>query len=108
MNVLLWILASVLAAMFAAAGAGKLVQPKERLASSPNMAWAEDFPPGMLKMIGTVEVLAAFGLILPAVLDVAAIIVPIAAVGLGALMMGAVVTHARRGETTNIVVNIAL
>jgi hypothetical protein len=42
----------------------KLAQPKEKLAASPNMAWTEDFSPGMLKMIGTLEVLAAVGLIL--------------------------------------------
>src|SRR3954471_21589875 len=96
---ILWILAGLLAAMFLAAGAGKLVQSKEKLAASPNMAWTEEFSPAMLKVIGTLEVLAAVGLILPAALDVAPMIVPLAAVGLGLLMIGAVITHARRGET---------
>jgi uncharacterized membrane protein YphA (DoxX/SURF4 family) len=108
MNVFLWILASLLAAMFLAAGAGKLLQSKDKLASSPNMAWTEDFSPEMLKAIGGIEVLAAVGLILPAALDVAPILVPIAAVGLAALMIGAVITHARRGEAKNIVINIVL
>src|SRR3954464_13032576 len=84
MNVILWLLTGLLAAMFLAAGAGKLAQSKEKLAASPNMAWAEDFSPEMLKLIGTLEVLAAVGLILPAALDVAPIIVPLAAVGPGA------------------------
>src|SRR3954453_23059097 len=108
MNVVLWILAGLLAAMFLAAGAGKLMQSKEKLAASPNMAWAEDFSPEMLKVIGTLEVLAALGLILPAALDVAPMIVPLAALGLGLLMIGAVITHARRGETKNIVINVVL
>jgi uncharacterized membrane protein YphA (DoxX/SURF4 family) len=108
MNVFLWILASLLAAMFLAAGAGKLLQSKDKLASSPNMAWTEDFSPEILTAIGGIEVLAAFGLILPAALDVAPILVPIAAVGLAALMIGAVITHARRGEAKNIVINIVL
>src|SRR3954463_1418788 len=108
MNVVLWILAGLLAAMFLAAGAGKVMQSKEKLASSPNMAWTEDFSPEMLKVIGALEVLAAVGLILPATLDIATIIVALAAVGLGLLMAGAAITHARRGETQNIVINVVL
>jgi uncharacterized membrane protein YphA (DoxX/SURF4 family) len=108
MNVVLWILAALLAAMFLAAGAGKLVQSKEKLAASPNMAWTEDFSPEMLKLIGALEVLAAVGLILPAALDIAPIIVPLAAVGLVLLMIGAAITHARRGETKNIIINVVL
>ncbi len=59
MNVGLWILTALLAAAFLAAGGMKLAQPKEKLAASPNMAWAQDFSPGMLKTIGALEVLAA-------------------------------------------------
>ena len=108
MDAVLWILAGLLAAMFLAAGAGKLVQSKEKLAASPNMAWTEDFSPEMLKLIGTLEVLAAVGLILPAALDIAPIIVPLAAVGLVLLMIGAAITHARRGEAKNIIINVVL
>jgi uncharacterized membrane protein YphA (DoxX/SURF4 family) len=108
MNILLWTLASLLAAMFVMAGAGKLLQPKDKLAASPNMAWTEDFSPEMLKTIGILEVLAAFGLILPAALDITPVLVPLAALGLAALMIGAVITHARRHETKNIVINLVL
>lgn len=38
MNIVLWILASLLAAVFLAAGASKLARPKEKLVASPNMA----------------------------------------------------------------------
>ena len=108
MNVFLWILAGLLSALFLAAGAVKLTQPKEKLVASPNMAWAEDFSPGMLKMIGSLEVLAAVGLILPAALDIVPTLVPVAAAGLGLLMLGAATTHARRGELSNVVVNAVL
>lgn len=108
MNVFLWILAGVLAALFLAAGGAKLAQPKEKLVASPNMSWAEDFSPGMLKAIGALEVLAAVGLILPGALDIVPILVPVAAVGLTLLMIGAATTHARRGEISNIIVNIVL
>jgi hypothetical protein len=62
----------------------------------------------MIKLIGTVEVLAAIGLILPAVLDIAPVLVPLAAVGLILLMIGAAVTHGRRKESRNVAVNVVL
>ena len=107
MNVVLWIIAGSLAAAFGAAGLMKLAQPKARLAES-GMGWTEDFSDGAVKGIGALEVLGAAGLILPAALDIVPVLVPIAATGLALLMLGAAVTHARRKESTNIVVNIVL
>ena len=101
MNVVLWIIAGLLAAAFLAAGAMKLAQPRAKLAAS-GMAWAADYGDGAVKAIGALEVLGALGLILPAAFDVAPILVPIAAAGLALLMAGAVVVHLRRGESTAI------
>jgi uncharacterized membrane protein YphA (DoxX/SURF4 family) len=106
MNVLLWIVAGVLAAAFLVAGLTKLTQPKKKLAAQ--MGWVEDFSPGVIKTIGALEVLAAIGLVLPAALDIVPVLVPLAAVGLVLLMVGAVVTHARRHEPQLIVVNVVL
>jgi hypothetical protein len=53
-------------------------------------------------------VLAAIGLILPAVLDIAPVLVPLAATGLVLLMLGAAVTHARRKESQMIIINAVL
>lgn len=108
MNIVLWIIAGALAFVFAGAGAAKLAQPKEKLVASPHMAWAEDFPPGILKTIGALEVLAALGLILPAALDIVPVLVPLAATGLVLLMVGAAITHARRKENSAIVMNLVL
>jgi uncharacterized membrane protein YphA (DoxX/SURF4 family) len=108
MNIVLWILAGLLSVLFLLAGAAKLTQSKEKLAASPNMAWSEDFSPAALKTIGGLEVLAAVGLILPGALDIAPILVPLAAVGLALLMIGAAVTHARRGETSAAFINVVL
>jgi uncharacterized membrane protein YphA (DoxX/SURF4 family) len=107
MNVVLWIIAGLLAAAFLAAGLMKAGQPKEKLAAS-GMAWTEDFSAGQIKVIGVLEVLAAIGLILPAVLDIAPVLVPLAATGLVLTMLGAIVVHARRGEGQGIVVNVVL
>ena len=57
MNVVLWIIAGVLAAAFLGAGLTKLLQPKEKLTTT--MGWVEDFSPGAIKLIGALEVLAA-------------------------------------------------
>ena len=107
MNITLWIIAGVLAAAFAAAGLMKLAQPKAKLAES-GMAWTEDFTDGQVKLIGLVEVLGAIGLILPAALDIAPILTPIAAAGLTLTMLGATAVHARRGEKSNIPVTLVL
>jgi uncharacterized membrane protein YphA (DoxX/SURF4 family) len=107
MNVALWIIASVFAAAFLAAGGMKLTQPKERLVTV-GMGWAEDFSVRTVKVIGLLEVLAAVGLILPAALDIVPVLVPLAAVGLMLIMLGAVITHARRREPSAIVVNLVL
>jgi uncharacterized membrane protein YphA (DoxX/SURF4 family) len=108
MNIVLWIVAGLLAAVFAAAGVSKLTQSKEKLAANPNMAWTEAFAPGVIKLIGLLELLAAVGLILPAVLDTATVLVPLAATGLALMMVGAAVTHGRRKEYQPVVMNIVL
>jgi uncharacterized membrane protein YphA (DoxX/SURF4 family) len=107
MNVALWIIAGLLAVAFLAGGVMKLIQPKEKLAAS-GMGFVEDFSAGTVKAIGALEVLAAVGLILPAALDIAPVLVPLAAVGLVLLMVGAIITHLRRHEAQAIVVNLAL
>jgi uncharacterized membrane protein YphA (DoxX/SURF4 family) len=106
MNIFLWIVAGVLAAFFLAAGATKLTQSRRKLLANPNMQWVEDFSAGTIKLIGTAEVLGALGLILPGALDIAPILVPLAATGLGVIMVGAIITHGRRKEPQPIVINV--
>ncbi|MGW0433011.1 DoxX family protein [Micromonospora sp. NPDC003197] len=106
MNVVLWILQALLAAMFAMAGAMKSTRPKGKLA--PQLPWVEDFSPNLVRFIGAVEIAAAFGLILPAVTGIAPILTPLAATGLAVIMVGAIVIHARRKEPQAIVFNAAL
>jgi uncharacterized membrane protein YphA (DoxX/SURF4 family) len=101
MNVLLWIVASVLAALFLVSGVMKLVRTKEQLVGA-GQGWVEQFPTSALRLIGVVEVAAAVGLILPPVLDIAPVLAPVAAVGLVVVMVGAVITHGRRHEYPNV------
>jgi hypothetical protein len=100
MNLALWIVAGVLAVAYLASGGTKLIITKERLAATGGGRWAEDFSTETVKVIGGLEVLAAVGLILPAVLDIGPVLVPLAALGLAMIMVGAVITRIRRREFT--------
>lgn len=107
MNTALWIIAGALAAVFLATGTTKLTQSQEKIATS-GQGWVEDFSPRTVKAIGALEILAAIGLLLPAVLDILPVLVPLAALGLVLLMVGAIVTHTRRKESQMIMVNLVL
>ena len=106
MNTFLWILQIVLAAMFLMAGAMKMMQPKDKI--QEQMAWVEDFDGSHIKGIGGLEVLAAIGLILPGVLDIAGALTAWAALGLLVLMIGAAVVHGRRKEWPYVGMNLML
>lgn len=106
-DVVLWIIAGLLAAAFLATGLTKLTQPKDKLAAA-GMAWTEDFSPGVIRIAGALEVLGAVGLVLPALLDTAPVLVPVAAVGLALVMVGAGATHVRRKEWPMVAANLLL
>jgi uncharacterized membrane protein YphA (DoxX/SURF4 family) len=107
LNVVLWIIAAILAVAFLGAGLMKVVRTKEQLQAS-GMGWTETYHPTLIKVIGALEILAAIGLILPAALDIAPILVPLSALGLAIIMVGAVVVHARRKETPMVIGNVVL
>lgn len=106
MNTALWIIAGLLAAVFLLAGSNKLFLSRERLAKAPGGGWVLEFGPGFLKALGAVEVLGAVGLILPAVVGVAPVLVPLAASGLAAIMVGAAVVTYRRHEFRHMLVDL--
>ena len=89
MNVAVWVLQVLLALAFLLAGVTKVSQPRQKLAAS--MGWVEDFSDPV-----------------PAATGVATVLVPLAAVGLAVLMVGAAATHRRRGELPMIGINAVL
>ena len=106
MNLTLWIIAGLLAAVFLFAGANKLFIPQEKLAKAPGGGWILDFSAGFVKALGAVEILGAVGLILPALLDIAPFLVPLAAVGLALIMVGASIVMFRRHEFKHVLLNL--
>jgi hypothetical protein len=107
MNVALWVAAGLLAVVFVVSGTVKLLVPREKIAGLHAAGeWARDFRPGALRAIAVVELLGAVGLILPAALNIAPILVPIAASGAVLLFLGAATMRLRRGEGATVVVDL--
>jgi uncharacterized membrane protein YphA (DoxX/SURF4 family) len=106
MNVALWILQGALALAFLVSGSMKVLQSTKEL--EQRMAWVGRFPPPVIRFIGTVEVLGAVGLILPAATGIAPLLTPVAATGLAVVMVLAAVHHSRHKELSGIVTNVVL
>lgn len=107
MNTALWTATWLLATVMLAPGAMKLTKPKDQLLAA-GMGTLEPFTPTAIKLLGALEVAAAIGLILPALTGIAPILVPLAAVGVALLMIGAMIAVARRGEHHMIALNAVL
>ena len=95
MNLTLWILAALLAALFLASGVMKLARTREQPIVSV-------FGPGLVRAIGAAEIVGAAGLLIPTTLA------PVSAAALALLMQCAFVFHARRRETQGLAVTAAL
>ncbi|GGQ12425.1 hypothetical protein BKA00_006535 [Actinomadura coerulea] len=106
MNVALWIVAGLLAAVALFGGATKVLVPRAKLAEAPGGQWTASAGDGFVKTLGGLEMLAAVGLILPAVVGVAPFMVPVTAVCWVLLMVGAMVAHGRRGEAKFVALNL--
>lgn len=107
MNTLLWVLQILLAAVFAATGTLKLIKTREQLSDMLGQSIAA-VPARLVKPLGLAEVLAAAGLVLPAATGIAPVLTPLAAVGVVAVMLGAIATHARLSEYPKASANVAL
>jgi DoxX-like family len=105
MDTALWIVQTLLAGLFLATGMIKLTQPRLKMAAGP-MGWAADVTDTQFRAIGVLEVLGALGLLLPATVGFAPGLLPLAAIGLALMMVGAITTHVRYGEPERVVVPI--
>ena len=97
MNLALWIAAGLLAVVALTGGVSKAFVPKEKLARTPGGEWTAGAGAGFVKTLGVLELLAAAGLVLPAVTGIAPVMVPVTATCWVLLMVGAMITHVRHG-----------
>ncbi|MFG2454035.1 DoxX family protein [Streptomyces sp. M41(2017)] len=106
MDVAYWIVAGLLALFYVYAGGMKVLRSQEQL--RPMMGWVDRVPMALVRVIGTLEILGAAGLILPPLTGIAPVLAVAAAVGLVLLQAGGIAVHVSRGEARLIGLNIAL
>ena len=95
MDLALWIAAGVLGGVALLGGSTKTFLPLAKLQAHDGGQWTSHASPVLIRTLGVLELLAAVGLILPAVLDIAPVVVPITAACWIVLMVGAMLTHLR-------------
>ena len=83
MNIALWIVQGLLAAMYLMAGSMKVFQTA-KFKADKNTAWASERLDGFVRFVGTVELLGVFGLILPLATGILPWLTPLAALGFSA------------------------
>ena len=103
MNTTIWVAQGLLAAVFLAAGLLKLTNT--RAALKDKTPYVEDFTDSQVKAIGTLELLGAIGVVLPAALKILPALSPIAACGQALMMVAAAATLIRRGEYAHVPLN---
>jgi uncharacterized membrane protein len=100
----LWLVQGVLALAFGFAGNIKALTPLSDAAKI--IPWVSDVPAALVRFIGTAELLAAVGLVLPAITRIRPKLTPLAASGLVLVMALATVFHLTRGEPQGVVANV--
>ena len=100
MNIALWICQGLLALLFPLTGFMKVSRSKDQLKKmrGKEMDWVDDVSDSTVKMIGTLELLAGIGLILPQLTGILPWLTPLAATGLIFTMIGALTLNVRNGN----------
>jgi uncharacterized membrane protein YphA (DoxX/SURF4 family) len=101
LNIALWIVQVLLAAMFLMAGGSKVAMNYADMVKMATEAHGLVIPEPLLRFIGVSEVAGALGMLLPAATRIMPILTAWAAVGLGTIMVLATTLHLTRGEWSN-------
>jgi putative oxidoreductase len=96
MHIALWVVQILLTALFLMTGAMKAFMPLHEVAKT--MRWVPDVPVGLVRFIGLAELAGALGLILPSATKIQPKLTPLAAVGLGVVVLLGAILHFTRGE----------
>jgi DoxX-like family len=97
MNIALWTAQLLVAAVFAFSAVTKGTWSKERLLANGQTGVAP-VPLALLRGIALSELLGVLGLIVPWWTGIAPVLTPLAAAGLGVIMVGAATVHLRLKE----------
>lgn len=107
MNVILWIVQGLLVLVFGFSAIVKGTQSTQR-AVELGMTGVADVPLGLMRFIAACEVLGVIGLVLPYATGILPVLTPLAAVGLGMIMVPAAGIHLRRREPLTAMGNVVL
>ncbi len=105
MNIILWVLQIILGLYFIVIGSLHFAIPP---GLPPQMAWMYELEPWLHWVSGIAEILGGIGLILPSIFRIKPQLTVWAALGLVAVMIGAMIWHLMRGEMQNIFMNLLL
>ncbi len=106
LNIMLWVVQVLLAAMFVLTGLLKLTLPAEKLPAL--MPWTADAHLSFIRFVGIAEVIGGIGLVVPAWLRIKPILTPWAATGIATIMVLSIPVRFLRGETSSLGLNILL
>jgi hypothetical protein len=106
MNIALWSLQILLAAVFGMAGAVKCFEPLPQLALS--IPWVPSVPAPLIRFIGAAELFGAVGLLGPMLSGIMPFLTRWAGVGLAVDMLFATAFHLMRGELAMLPVTLTL
>ena len=105
LNTWLWIAQIILGVFFLAAGYMHAFMSIDQAAKIA--AWIGSAPPALVRFIGVAELAGALGVLLPAATRIKPWLTPLAAVGLGLIMLLAMPVHIARGEMDMLGRNVA-
>lgn len=104
MNITLWILQSIIAAIFLYSGVQKSIY-SERILVAKGQTGVEGLSTGLIRFIGVSEILGTIGIIVPLLIHMLPILTIISAGCLAAIMVPAAVIHYKRHEPKNVLTN---
>jgi uncharacterized membrane protein YphA (DoxX/SURF4 family) len=104
MNTTLWILQSLIAAVFLYSGVQKSIY-SEHILVARGQTGVEGLSAGLIRFIGISEILGAIGIIVPMLIHILPILTTISATCLAVIMIPAAITHHRRHEPKNVLTN---
>ena len=107
LNIALWICQILLGIVFGYSGLMKSAKTEKELVAM-GQTGVENLPTVLIRFIGVMEILGVIGLFAPVLSGILPILTPLAAIGLGTIMIPAAVIHFRRSEKTIVLLNLFL
>lgn len=107
MDIALWVCQGLLAAIFLLSGIAKISQSRERLLAI-GQTGIVSFPMPVVRFTAFCELLGVVGILLPRLTGIAPVLTPLAAIGFGVVMIGAIASHLKLGEPWTALANTAI